>query len=288
MGYTCEDELKMEKRCTIDKEAHISGIGIHSGKEVSLWLKPSVLGKIVFRRTDLENLELPFDWRKIEAKNNTSLVSKGCKIQTLEHLLAVLYILGIDSLMVEIDGGEVPILDGSALPIVHSILKAGIKTLPLEKKPIKILKPFTIREKEAYVSFFQGAEFRITYCIQFDHPLIKRQQLSFLVDRENFIKEIAPARTFGFLKDVPSLRAQGLALGGSLENAVVLDDKSVINGPLRFPDEFVRHKILDFVGDLSLTGHPLIGHFKAYKGGHNLHLRAIHFLLKNPDYWSYV
>lgn len=278
----------MKNKYTTQKEVHISGIGIHSGKHVDLRLRPSSLGKIVFRRTDLGNLEFPLDWRKIEAKNNISLVYKGYKIQTLEHLLAVLYILGINSLIIEVEGDEIPIMDGSASPLVQSILKAGVDVLPQKKKSIKILKPFTIQEKEAYVSFFPDRECRMTYFIEFDHPAIKRQERSFLIDLENFIKEIAPARTFGFLKDVPDLRAQGLTLGGSLENAVVLDEKAVINGPLRFPDEFVRHKILDFIGDLSLTGHPLIGHFKAHKAGHNLHLKAVHFLLKSPEFWSYV
>lgn len=278
----------MKEKRTTQKEVHISGRGIHSGKHVNLRLRPSSLGKIVFRRTDLENLELPLDWRKIEAKNNTSLVSKGNKIQTLEHLLAVLYILGIDSLIVEIDGGEIPIMDGSASPFVQSILGAGIEILPQRKKSIKILEPFTIQKEKASVSFFPDTEFRMTYCIEFDHPAINRQDLSFLIDLESFIKEIAPARTFGFLKDIPVLKEQGLALGGSLENAVVLDERGVMNGPLRFPDEFVRHKMLDFIGDLSLTGHPLTGHVKAHKAGHNLHLKAVQFLLKSQEFWRYV
>ena len=130
-----------------------------------------------------------------------------------------------------------------------------------------------------------SSEFRVSYLIEYDHPAIQVQQLSIVADKENFISEIAPARTFGFLKDVPQLRAQNLALGGSMENAVVLDDKDVISGPLRFPDEFVRHKILDIIGDLSLLGSPLKGHFHARKAGHSLHLKAVRFLLENPDHW---
>lgn len=286
IGYT--DELKMKEIRTIQKEVHFSGIGVHSGKDVNLRLMPSSSGKIVFRRTDLENLELTLDWRRIEARNNTSLVAERCRIQTLEHLLAVLYVLGVDSLIVEMDGEEIPIMDGSASPILEYILEAGFKALPQKKRYIKILKSFSLKEKEASVSFLPDSVFKITYCIEFDHPLINRQEKSFLFDPENFKNEIAPARTFGFLKDVPALRAEGLALGGSLENALVLDEKDVINGPLRFPDEFVRHKILDFIGDLSLTGSPLIGHFKAHKAGHNLHLKAVHFLLKNQEFWRHV
>ncbi len=278
----------MREMRTIQREVRLSGIGIHSGKYVNLRLRPSLEGKIVFCRTDLGNLELVLDWRKIEAKNKTSLVSNGYKVITLEHLLAVLFVLGIDSLIVDMDGEEIPIVDGSASPLVETLLRAGLKILPEQKKSIKILKPFALKENEASVSFSPDTEFRITYRIEFDHPLIKRQEASFCIDLDRFKKEIAPARTFGFLKDVPTLRDQGLALGGSFENALVLDEKGVINGPLRFPDEFVRHKILDFIGDLSLIGHPLLGHFKAHKAGHSVHVKAVQYLLKSKDFWCYV
>ena len=277
--------MNNEKKCTVAQEIEISGIGIHSGKHVNLRLVPSDSGQIVFRRTDLGNLEIPLDWRKIEAKNSSSLVFSEGKIQTLEHLLAVLYMLGINSLLIEIDGGEIPILDGSALPFVERIQQAGTEILPQKKKSIIIKKHSLIKDGEVYVAFWPEKELKITYYIQFDHPAISSQELSLVVDKQTFIKEIAPARTFGFLKNVPELRAQGLALGGSLENAVVLDEKGVINGPLRFPDEFVRHKIVDFIGDLSLIGYPLCGHFQAHKAGHSLHLKAVKFLLDNPEFW---
>ena len=278
----------MISKNTIQKEIHLSGVGIHSGKNVDLLLKPSTSGEIIFRRTDLDNLELALDPKKIKTKNSTYLVSEECKIQTLEHLLAVLYMFGIDSLIIEINGGEVPIMDGSASPFAQAILNAGIMPLPDGKKSIKITKPFSLEEKDAAFSFSPDSDFKITYSIEYDHPAIQRQELSLSLNLEDFIKEIAPARTFGFLKDVPALRAQGLAAGGSLDNAVVLDEKSVINGPLRYPDEFVRHKILDLIGDLSLMGSPLIGHFKAERAGHSLHLKAIHFLLGNPEFWTYI
>ncbi|MFP4083017.1 MAG: UDP-3-O-acyl-N-acetylglucosamine deacetylase [Candidatus Aminicenantes bacterium] len=278
----------MRRQKTIHREVHISGKGIHSGKEVNLRLKPSSSGQIIFRRTDLQDLQLPVDWRKIEAKNNSSLVSKGCRIQTLEHILAVLYVLDIDSLDIDIDGEEIPITDGSASPFVQFLLPAGTLPLPLEKKSIKILKPFNVKEKGASVSFLPHPEFEVSYGIEFDHPAIGRQEFSLLVKPESFIKEIAPARTFGFLKDVPELRKQGLALGGSLDNTLVLDDERVVNGPLRFRDEFVRHKMLDFIGDLSLVGHPIQGRAEAYRGGHHLHLRAVHFLFDHPEFWAYV
>jgi UDP-3-O-[3-hydroxymyristoyl] N-acetylglucosamine deacetylase len=278
----------MISKNTIQKEIHLSGVGIHSGKNVDLFLKPSRSGEITFRRTDLDNLELALDPRKIETKSSTYLVSEKCKIQTLEHLLAVLYMSGIDSLIIEINGDEIPIMDGSASPFVQAILNAGVMSLPESKKSIKITKPFSLDEKDAAFSFSPDSDFKITYFIEYDHPAIQKQELSLSLNLENFMKEIAPARTFGFLKDVPALRAQGLAAGGSLDNAVVLDEKSVINGPLRYPDEFVRHKILDLIGDLSLMGSPLIGHFKAQRAGHSLHLKAVHFLLDNPEFWTHI
>jgi UDP-3-O-[3-hydroxymyristoyl] N-acetylglucosamine deacetylase len=278
----------MIEKNTIKKEIHLSGIGIHSGKKVNLLLRPSSSGGIIFRRTDLDNLELALDPEKIETKSSTYLLSEECKIQTLEHLLAALYMFGLDSLTIEIDGDEIPIMDGSAAPFAQAILEAGIMSLPAKKKSIRVIKPFSLEEKDAVFSFSPDSDFKITYSIEYDHPAIQRQELSLSLNLENFLKEIAPARTFGFLKDVPALRAQGLAAGGSLDNAVVLDEKSVISGPLRYPDEFVRHKILDLVGDLSLLESPLIGHFKAQRAGHSLHLKAIHFLLDNPEFWTYI
>jgi UDP-3-O-[3-hydroxymyristoyl] N-acetylglucosamine deacetylase len=278
----------MIEKSTIQSEINLSGIGIHSGKKVDLLLRPSSSGRTIFRRTDLDNLELAVDPKRIETKSSTYLVSKGCKIQTLEHLLAVLYMFGIDSLIIEINGEEIPIMDGSASPFAQAILDAGIMSLPERKESIKIIKPFSLEEKDASFSFSPNSDFKITYSIEYDHPAIQRQELTLSLNLENFIKEIAPARTFGFLKDVPALRAQGLAAGGSLDNAVVLDEKNVISGPLRYPDEFVRHKILDLIGDLSLMGSPLIGHFKAQRAGHSLHLKAIHFLLDNPEFWERI
>jgi len=277
-------EVILKQKTTLQKEIHLSGVGIHTGKKVDVHLKPSSSGQIVFRRTDLDDLELTLDPGIVKTKNSTYLASKGCRIQTLEHLLAVLYIFGVDSLIVELNGEEIPIMDGSASPFAQAVQDVGLQLLPERKKVVKILKPFRLEEEGASVSFDPDAVFRITYCIEYDHPLIQRQELTLALNPESFVTEIAPSRTFGFLKDVPALRAQGLALGGSLENAVVLDDKGSISGPLRFPDECVRHKILDLIGDLSLLGSPVIGHFSAHKAGHRLHLEAVRFLLHNPEY----
>jgi len=278
----------MAQKSTIQKEISLSGIGIHSGESVNLVLKPSSTGEIILRRKDLDDSEIRIDSQKIKAKRSSFLDTRKGKILTLEHLLAVLYVFGIDSLVIELDGGEIPIMDGSALAFVQAIGEAGIDSLPQKKRTIRILKPYTIQENEASLSFFPDSDFKITYSIEFDHPAIKRQELFLPINLKNFIKEIAPARTFGFLKDVPHLLKEGLALGGSLENAILLDEEKVINGPLHYPDEFVRHKILDLIGDLSLLGSPVLGHFKAHKAGHVLHLKAIRFILNSPEFWTFV
>lgn len=279
-------ELNAAKKNTLKREVHFQGIGIHSGKKVDLWLKPSTCGQVVFRRANLDNLEVGLDPRKVEARNSTRLVSQGLRVQTIEHLLAVLHMFGIDSLVIETSEEEIPIMDGSASPFVKAISQAGKRPLIEKKRLIRILKTFVVREKDAFFSVHPDKEFRISYSIEYDHPLIRRQELSLALNRKSFAREVAPARTFGFLKDAPSLRSRGLAMGGSLENTVVLDDKGVISGPLRYPDEFVRHKILDLIGDLALLGSPLVGHFKAEKAGHRLHLKGIRFLLDNPRFWA--
>ena len=274
----------MPAKKTIIREEKVSGTGIHSGKPVNLRLIPSDSGEIVFRRSDLANLEFRVSPENVEAINCTILVSDKGKIQTLEHLLAVFWVYGIDSLTVELDSEEIPVMDGSALPFVHALHKAGIRDLEEETTSIRIVHPFTIEEGDASISVEPNAELKITYHIDFEHPSNGSQTLSVTMNPENFDREIAPARTFGFIDDVPDLHKRGLALGGTLENAIVLDDARVISGPLRYPDEFVRHKILDLAGDLSLIGKPLTGHFFAKKAGHALHLKAVRFLLENPEY----
>lgn len=214
------------------------------------------------------------------------LVTEKGNILTLEHLLAVLWVYGIDSLEVDLDGEEIPIMDGSALPFVRSIKEAGIQELQAEKHILRVVRPFRLQDGEASISAVPDAELRITCHIHFDHPMIRKQGISLRISPEAFEREIAPARTFGFLKDVPGLRAKGLALGGSLDNAVVLDEKDVISGPLRFPDEFVRHKVLDLLGDLALLQKALLGHIIANRAGHPLHHRAVRFILDHPEYTS--
>jgi len=278
----------MAKKKTLGEEVSFSGIGVHSGRETRVILKPSSSGRVVFRLPEMGNLETGLNPQEVDTKGSTSIIVDHGLIRTVEHLMAVIYALEIDSLVIEVEGGEIPIMDGSALPLVQAVSKAGISYLSLEKKYLRILKPCHVQEGDALVSFYPDPGFRITYSIEYDHPVIRRQELSILLNQETFSKEVAPARTFGFLKDVPRLKKEGLALGGSLENAVVLDEKSVINGPLRFQDEFVRHKILDLVGDLSFIGYPVIGHINVHKGGHSLHFKAIRFFLEYPEFWTII
>ena len=277
----------MLQRRTIQGPVSFSGLGIHSGEQVTLTIKPSSKGAIFFRRMDLGGLEVKVDPRRIDALNCSILVFASGRILTLEHLLAVLYVLGIDSVELDLLGAEIPVLDGSAAPLAQAILQAGLRPIPQAVRPVRIVKSHTIEDKGASVSFSPDSDFRVSCAIDFSHPVIGRQEISVPLTRKLFLEEIAPARTFGFLKDVAELRKRNLALGGTLDNAVVLDEEKVISGPLRFRDEFVRHKALDLIGDLALFGHPLIGHFRAERAGHRLHHRAVLFLLDHPDFWVY-
>lgn len=276
----------MAQKATIKKEISFSGVGVHSGQNVVCLLKPSTSGEILFSVNDEESFEIRIDPLRVESSFSSILTDGQRKVHTVEHLLSVLYVFGVDSLDIELDGSEIPILDGSAWLIANALEECGIQTLPQKKTFLKVTKPFVVREENASISVDPDEEFKISYTIEFDHPAIQKQALDLVVTKENFLEEIAPARTFGFLKDVERLWDQGLALGGSLENAIVLDKNGVLSGPLRFDDEFVRHKIIDFIGDLSLMGHPLIGHFNAHKAGHSLHLKAVRFLIENPEVYT--
>lgn len=273
---------------TLKQEISLSGIGIHSGKNAKIKLKPSDSGEVIFIRTDLDNLRFFIDPAKVVTNNSSVLTSGNKKIQTIEHLLAALYMSGIDSLTIELDAGEVPVMDGSALPFVKAIRAAGIKYLDKERRAIRIEKPFMVKDGKGSISVKPYSDLKISYSIYYDHPLIGEQKYSIKSAEKIFAQEIAPARTFGFLKDVPALKAKNLALGGSLENALVLDSQGLINTPLRFPDEFVRHKILDLIGDIALLGSPIFAHFIAKRAGHKLHLKAIRFIQKHKDYWTFA
>jgi len=273
----------MPYKKTIKNQFHLSGIGVHSGKKVNLWIQPSRAGKITFQRTDKQGTLLDLDVQKIQSMHNSSLVHQGFRVRTLEHLMAVLFVSGINSTLIKLDEEEIPIFDGSALAFLEAVEKAGVEKLPIKKRSLSIKKSFKIGENSASMSGEPCSHLKITYIIQYPHPCIGTQELSLDINQDTFKKEIAPARTFGFLKDAEILRKKKLALGSSLDNTIVLDDQGIVNPPLRFKDEFVRHKILDLLGDLSLLDGELSGHFRAKKAGHHLHLRAVRYLLENKD-----
>jgi UDP-3-O-[3-hydroxymyristoyl] N-acetylglucosamine deacetylase len=271
--------------------AHCAGIGLHSGHKVTLAIKPAPADHgIRFYRTDLGGVEIPARVSHLAGRPQlqTGLVSDRATVETIEHLLSALRSLGIDNASVELNHPEVPIMDGSAAPWVYLIQDdAGIRELAAPRKTIQILRPIQVQQGDKRIALFPSDHFKVTYSISFDHPMLRHQAKTVDLSEQAFIEQIAPARTFGFLKEVEMLRQRGLALGGSLENAIVLGETGVLN-PLRFDDEFVRHKILDVIGDLALVGHPIIGHLVVHRGGHALHTALAAELLRQTDTWQFV
>jgi UDP-3-O-[3-hydroxymyristoyl] N-acetylglucosamine deacetylase len=266
------------------------GIGLHSGKKVTLSLKPAPADSgIRFRRSDLGGLEVAATVQHVGGINYaTGLTRDAVKVDTVEHLLAALVSLAIDNVVVELNSPEVPIMDGSAAPFVYLIHEAGVKTVASSRRYLKVLRPMSLTRGDKRIALFPSDHFKVTYSIAFDHPLLRHQSRTLRITPESFVEEIAPARTFTFLKEVEMLRQQGLALGGSLENAVVIGDTGVLNTGLRFDDEFVRHKILDVIGDMALIGYPLIGHLVAHRGGHALHTAFAAQVREDEDAWELV
>jgi UDP-3-O-[3-hydroxymyristoyl] N-acetylglucosamine deacetylase len=279
----------MAYRRTLKREVGCTGIGLHSGKPVRLTLRPAVPEQgIVFRRTDI-GVEIPATLESLARLDHATTLSRnGVSIDTVEHLLSALGALGVDDVLVEVDGPEVPILDGSAAPFVILIHEAGLRPLAVQRRYLKILKPVEVVRGAKLIRLTPADHFQVSYTIGFDHPLLRHQAASFRVTPEVFAEQIAPARTFGFLREVETLRRNGLALGGSLENAIVIGESGVLNNKLRFDDEFVRHKVLDVIGDLSLLGHPVIGHLEAVKAGHALHAALAQKLVVTPGAWALV
>ncbi len=245
---------------------------------------------IRFQRSDLGGLEIPATVTHLGGNRlATGLTREAVSVETVEHLLAALTALGIDNVVVELNTPEVPIMDGSAAPFVYLILnEAGVKRQPAPRKFLKVLRPISLSQGDKRIALYPSDHFKVTYSISFDHPLIRHQSRTMKITDETFVEEIAPARTFGFLKEVEMLRQRGLALGGSLDNAIVLGETGVLNNALRFEDEFVRHKILDVIGDLSLVGFPVIGHLVAHRGGHALHTAFAARILEEVDAWRIV
>jgi UDP-3-O-[3-hydroxymyristoyl] N-acetylglucosamine deacetylase len=218
----------------------------------------------------------------------TGLARNEVSVETVEHLLAALVSMNVDNVLVELNSPEVPIMDGSAAPFIYLVQEAGLRMLPAPRKYLKIVRPVAISRGDKRIALYPSDHFKVTYSISYDHPLLRHQSRTLRITEDTFIEEVAPARTFTFLKDVEMLRQNGLALGGSLENAIVLGETGVLNNALRFEDEFVRHKILDAVGDLALVGHPVIGHLVAHRAGHALHTEFAAKILEETQAWRLV
>ncbi len=280
----------MNAQRTLRRSVSCAGIGLHSGKRVSLSIRPAPAGAgIRFRRADLGGLEVPATVQHVGGINYaTGLSRDAVHIDTVEHLLSALVSLGIDNVLVELNSPEVPIMDGSAAPFVYLIHEAGVKTQSGARKYLKVLRPITMTRGDKRIALYPSDHFKVTYSIAYDHPLLRHQSRTIRLSEDAFVDEIAPARTFTFLKEVEMLRQQGLALGGSLENAIVVGDTGILNNGLRFDDEFVRHKILDVIGDMALVGHPIIGHLVAHRGGHALHTAFAAQVLEESDAWTLV
>ncbi|MDQ3420334.1 MAG: UDP-3-O-acyl-N-acetylglucosamine deacetylase, partial [Acidobacteriota bacterium] len=243
----------MNAQRTLRRHVSCTGIGLHSGNKVTLSLKPAPADYgIRFHRTDL-GVEIPATITHLRGMQQyqTGLAREAVSVETVEHLLAALSALRIDNAIVEVNHPEVPIMDGSAAPWVHLIVnEAGVKKLSAPRRYLKVLRPISLAQGDKRISLYPADHLKVTYSISFDHPLLRHQSRTMKITEESFVEDIAPARTFGFLKEVEMLRQRGLALGGSLDNAIVLGETGVLNNTLRFEDEFVRHKILDAIGDL--------------------------------------
>ena len=280
----------MSAQRTLRRSISCAGIGLHSGNTVTLSLKPAAADYgIRFVRTDLGGLEIPATVTHLGGISYaTGLTREAGSVETVEHLLAALFTLGIDNVRIELDYAEVPIMDGSAAPFVYLVHEAGVKRLPAPRRYLKVTRPIALSQGDKHIALYPSDHFKVTYSISFDHPLLRHQSRTIRITEDTFVEEIAPARTFGFLKEIEMLRQRGLALGGSLENAIVLGETGVLNSALRFEDEFVRHKILDVLGDLALVGYPVLGHLVAHRGGHALHTAFASKILEEQDAWRIV
>ncbi len=279
----------MGQQHTLASEVSLSGIGLHTGVTVNLRLCPApVHTGIVFKRTDLEGFTIEAQSRHVaRVSYATSLMKKGVLISTTEHMLSALAGLGVDNAIVEIDNLELPIVDGSALPFVKLIRQAGLRAQRARRTYAKILKPLELADGVKKIAIYPSDTFSTSYSISFPHPVIGAQSMDFTPSAGSYEEDVAPARTFGFLAEVEMLLKSGLVKGGSLENVVVLDKERVMNPEgLRFPDEFCRHKILDLIGDISLFGHPLIGHVVADRAGHAMHAQLVSQLLRRKECWT--
>jgi len=270
---------------TLDHPIRCSGIGLHSGRKIELVLHPSEVNTgITFIRSDL-GIEVPAKAEYVTDTRLCTTLGKGeAHISTVEHLLSALAGLGVDNARIEVSGGEVPIMDGSSAPFVFLIQCAGIREQSVAKKVLRILKHVEVSEGNKRCALYPAAGFKISYLLDYDHPLLRQRHVCIDFSRQAYTREISRARTFGFLHEVEALQKAGLALGGSLENAIVLDTHRVVNeGGLRYKDECVRHKILDTLGDLSLSGYPIVGAFEGELTGHDMNHKLVTTLLADPS-----
>ena len=272
---------------TIVAPLEFSGVGLHSGAPVTLRLLPAPAGSgIVFRRTDLDNFEISAIGRNIaKVSYATSLMRQGVLISTTEHLLSALVGMGVDNVIAELDNLELPILDGSALPYVQAFLSVGIRAQRRRRETVRVLRPVEVREGNKFIGVYPGSGYSIRYTIDFPAP-IGYQTACVDLAAETYGKTIAPARTFGYKADEIKLRDMGLIRGASPESTIILTAEGPENGPLRFPDEYVRHKILDLIGDLSLTGRRIEGHVVAERAGHAMHTALVSRLMKDRSAWE--
>ncbi len=282
---------------TVAKTISVTGVGLHSGERVRLTLHPAEANSgIRFRRTDLDGEKGEAILVAPHLINDTRLSSTivtdlGVRIGTIEHIMSAFSAFGIDNVLVELNAPEIPIMDGSSLPFIYLLQDAGVKDLAEEKKFLRILTPIEVDEGDKWVKFLPYDGYKITLTIEFDHPVFNRSNQTFTMDfaGASYLDEIARARTFGFMQEVELMRSHNLGLGGNLNNAIVIDDLDVLNPEgLRYPDEFVRHKILDAVGDLYMTGHPIIGEFVGYKSGHAINNTLLRKVLANPNSYEWV
>jgi UDP-3-O-[3-hydroxymyristoyl] N-acetylglucosamine deacetylase len=265
-----------------------TGVGLHSGAPVHLRILPAASGSgIVFRRTDLDDFEIEATGRNLaRVSYATSLMKKGVLISTTEHLLSAFIGTGIDNAIVELDNLELPILDGSARPFVEMIQRAGIRKQRRPRTYMRVRRELELREGNKFIAIYPADTYSVSYTIDFPHRLIGRETLRVELSNGNFLREIASARTFGFLHEADAMRQQGLIRGASIENAIVLTREGLMNPPLRYPDEFVRHKVLDLIGDLALVGKQILGNIVADRAGHAMHTALVSRLLRDRALWE--
>ncbi len=284
----------MFKQRTLKNAIRTSGVGLHTGQTIYLSLLPGAIDSgIVFRRVDLDPpVEIKATALNVgETTLSTCLVQDGVRVSTIEHLLSAMAGMGIDNAVVELDAAEIPIMDGSASPFIFLLQSAGVQEQSAPKKFVRVKKEVTLKDGDKIASFLPFEGFKVNFSIAFDMPVFQGRSLSTCVDfsSRSFIKEVSRARTFGFMHEIEYLRSKGLAQGGSMDNAIVVDEYRILNEDgLRYEDEFVKHKVLDAIGDLYLLGNSLLCEYRAHKSGHSLNNRALRQLIAQPDAWEYV